>query len=447
MSRRATTSQTEALGTEPVGRLLLRICAQTTAGVGIYGFYALTNAWFVARGVNEAALAAVNLVAPLLIILGAVSSTVGAGGSALVSLALGSKRIPDAARAAGNSFAIFWIAAIAVTVLGLVFMDPLLDLLGAHGETRDYAREYATILLIGCIASTGFSSLVRAEGRIRFSTLMWVSAVLIQITLDPLFIFVFDMGVAGAAWGTVAGQAFSALLSFWFFFLQKDRAYPISVADLAIVPRVASRIIAVGAPTFLAGFGAMVLAILINNRIEASGVAVVSALAGFAVASRLQTFATMPMTGLAQGLAPVIAYNTGAGLLERVGQARKIAIGSAFGYGVAIAAVIAMLARPLAGVFVSEPTTVQMATEVIRIIALALVFSGVTPVISAYFQSTGNPRPSYLISVGTLALIKIPLVVLMGSLNLELLWWSIVVGEALSAAVALSLYWAKTRDR
>ena len=108
----------ENLGTRPIGRLLWWTCSQTTLSVGVYGIYALTNAWFVARGVGETALAAVNLVAPLLLLLGAVSTTVGVGGASLVSRSLGARRPDFAARAAGNSFAIFWATAVTVTVVG-----------------------------------------------------------------------------------------------------------------------------------------------------------------------------------------------------------------------------------------------------------------------------------------------------------------------------------------
>ena len=133
-----------ALGTEPVGRLLWRNCTQTTASVGIYGVYALTNAWFVEHGVGTTAMAAVNLVAPILLVMGAVSTTVGVGGASLVSRSLGAGDPAYAARAAGTAFVLFWATAITTTVVGLVALGPLLTVLGAVGDTRAVAREYAT---------------------------------------------------------------------------------------------------------------------------------------------------------------------------------------------------------------------------------------------------------------------------------------------------------------
>ncbi|MDX6505137.1 MAG: hypothetical protein QOE29_2262, partial [Gaiellaceae bacterium] len=178
-----------ALGTRPIGRLLWQSCSQTTLSVGIFGVYALTNAWFVAHGVSAQAMGSVNLVAPLMLILGAVSTSVGVGGASLVSRSLGAGDPASAARAAGNAFVAFWTSAIAVTIAGLLALDPLLTMLGATSDTRSAARAYAVVILGGAIFSTGFSSLVRAEGRMRFSTLLWVVPVLVQITLDPLLIF------------------------------------------------------------------------------------------------------------------------------------------------------------------------------------------------------------------------------------------------------------------
>lgn len=156
------TERPEDLATRPVGRLLLSTSTHTTMAVATYGVYALTNAWFVSRGVGPDALVAVNLVAPVLLILGALATTVGAGGASLVSRALGAGDPHRAARAAGNAFVLYWALAVLITVLGLLLLDPLLTLLGARGEARVHAHAYAVIVLAGAVTATGFSSLVRA---------------------------------------------------------------------------------------------------------------------------------------------------------------------------------------------------------------------------------------------------------------------------------------------
>ncbi|MFJ3667324.1 MATE family efflux transporter [Streptomyces sp. NPDC090106] len=433
----AVVDHTTRLGTEPVGRLLWRACTQTTAAVGVYGIYALTNAWFVGHGVGDTAMAAVNLVAPLLLLLGAVSTTVGAGGASLVSRALGAGDRQAAARAAGNSFTLFWLCAAATTVLGLAFLDPLLDLLGARGDLQASARPYAVVLLSGALVSTGFSSLVRAEGRMGYSTLLWLVPVAVQIALDPLLIFGLGMGVRGAALGTVGGQAVSAAMSLWFFFAQRQRPYRITPRDLLPHGPTLRALLGIGLPSFLAGTGVTLLAVLVNATLAATGSA--TALAAYAVCARLQTFVMMPHTGISQGLQPIVGYNSGRGLTGRALRARNLALLSSVLYGLLTAAILALLAEPLAGLFLNDPATITTAGQALPVIAIGLTVAGLGPLVAAYAQSLGRPAPAYLISIGALLLIKIPLVVALGRLGTGGVWAALAAGDLATAAVALLL--------
>jgi putative MATE family efflux protein len=431
------------LGTAPVGRLLWRSCSQTTLSVGVYGVYALTNAWFVAHGVGDMAMAAVNVAAPVLMLLGAVATTVGAGGASLVSRSLGAGDTAGAARAAGAACTVFWTAALAITVTGMAALGPLLTLLGAHGALRGLARDYATVLLAGAVVSTGFSSLVRAEGRMRYSTMLWVIPVLVQITLDPVLIFGLHLGVRGAAAGTVGGQAVSAAMSVWFFFLQKHRPYRITAADLRPHWPTLRALIGVGAPSFLTGLGATALAVLVNATLARTGN--VTALAAYAICARIQTFTSMPQTGISQGLQPVAAYNHGRSRPDRVRRARTLALRATAGYGILAAAAAALAAGPVVAVFAADPAVASVAARALRVIAIAVAVAGITPLASSYFQSLGRPGPSYLLSAGTLLLLKIPLVAVLGHTRPAGMWAALAIGELASAAAALIML--SLRDR
>lgn len=426
-----------ALATQPVGRLLWHNCAQNTASVGIYGVYALTNAWFVEHGVGTTAMAAVNLVTPILLIMGAVSTTVGVGGASLVSRALGAGDPASAARAAGTAFVLFWATAITVTVAGLAALGPLLTLLGAAGDARPVAGEYATIIVAGAIVSTGFSSLVRAEGRMRFATLLWLVPVLVQITLDPVLIFWAHWGVRGAAVGTVGGQAVSAGMSVWFFFLQRDRPYRVGRADLRPNLATVRALLDVGAPSFLSGFGATLLAVLVNTTLARTGGAGV--LAAYAVCARIQTFVQMPHLGISQGLQPVVGYNTGAGRPDRVARVRTLALRATLAYGVATSVALFLLTGPVIAVFVTSPGVAATARQAVRIMAAGFAVAGVTPLVSAYYQSLGRPRSSYVLSIGTLLAVKAPLVFILGRLGTVGIWISLPAGELVAAAIALAV--------
>lgn len=199
------TPRTRSFGTEPVARLLWHACTQTTMSVGVYGIYALTNAWFIARGVGAVAFAAVNLVAPLLLLLGAVATTVGVGGASLVSRSLGLGDLDQAARAAGNAFIAFWATAIGVAVVGVVLLDPLLAMAdpltglftddpAVHAQATDALRVLAVGYPFAGIAPL-VSARLQAAGQPRYS--YWLSAGTIPAVRAPLLLAFSRLGTTG----------------------------------------------------------------------------------------------------------------------------------------------------------------------------------------------------------------------------------------------------------
>ncbi|RRS01340.1 MATE family efflux transporter [Glycomyces terrestris] len=425
----------DALATAPVGRLLWRGTAQATMSVGVYGIYALTNAAFVAHGVGPTAMGAVNLVAPVLLVLGALATTVGAGGASLVSRALGAGDTTAAARAAGSAFLVFWTGAAAIAAAGLACLEPLLTVLGAEGELRGYAREYAVVILASTVVGTGFSSLVRAEGRLRYATMLWVAPVLVQITLDPILISGFDLGVRGAALGTVGGQAVSAAMSLWFFFARRDRPYRIRAVHLRPHGPSLRALLALGSPSMLAGLGATALALLVNNLLAGLGAA--AAVTAYAAAARVQTFATMPQQGISMGMQPIVGFNTGRGRPDRVRRARTLALRTTLAYSAAAAALTAALAGPITTALLGGPD--PQAATALRLIAIGIAASGVPLLVSAYFQAVGAPLPSYVISIGTLIALKIPAVLALSPLGPAGVWTGLALGDLAAAATALAL--------
>jgi len=429
------TPRTRSFGTEPVARLLWHACTQTTMSVGVYGIYALTNAWFIARGVGAVAFAAVNLVAPLLLLLGAVATTVGVGGASLVSRSLGLGDLDQAARAAGNAFIAFWATAIGVAVVGVVLLDPLLALLGATPQTRGYAHDYGLIVLAGSVTATGFSSLVRAEGRLRFSTLLWVVPVLVHIALDPLLIFGLHLGVRGAALGTVGGQAVSMAMSVWYFFVQRHRPYRITLAHLRPHGPTLRALVSVGAPTILGGIGLTMVTALANNLLVTVGGTL--ALSAFALCARIGTFVTMPQIGIAQGLQPIVGYNTGRGLTGRVERATTLTLRATVIYGAGVCVALLALADPLTGLFTDDPAVHAQATDALRVLAIGYPFAGIAPLVSARLQAAGQPRYSYWLSAGTIPAVRAPLLLAFSRLGTTGLWISFPTAEFATALLAI----------
>jgi putative MATE family efflux protein len=423
------------LGNQPIGRLLWNSAAQATISVSTSSIYALTNALFVSRGVGAIAFAAVNTVAPVLLVLGAVATAVGIGGASLVSRSLGAGDTRRAARAAGSAFTAYWATAVIISVLGLLLLDPLLDVLGANGETRGYAHQYAQVILAGAVTATGFSSLVRAEGRMRFSTMLWMAPITCQIVLDPLLILGCGLGVRGAALGTVGGQAVSTGMSLWFFFGQRNRPYRITRDDLHPHWPTARSLVSLGAPSFLAGFGASLVFALADNLLAALGGPVI--LSAYAICSRISTLALMPQTGISQGMQPLVGYNAGHALAARVNRTRTLALCATVAYGTAACLALLAAAGPLTSLFTNDPAVRSAAAHALRILALSYPLAGVTTLVSAYFQTLGRARPSYVISIGSIVAIRVPLLLMFSLFGTLGLWISFPVAEIATAAASM----------
>ena len=184
---------------------------------------------------------------------------------------------------------------------------------------------------------------------------------------------------------------------------------------------------------------------LVNTTLAVAGAAVIAA---YAVCARVQTFVSMPQIGITQGAQPIISFNAGRRQFARVRRTRTLALSATVVYGAAAAGVVALAAHPIAAAFLASPDDIAFTVDALRIIAAGFVFAGVAPLVSAYFQALGSPAPSYLISVGTLLLLKVPLVLLLGTLGPVGIWVALPVGEASAAAAALViLWWRLARER
>src|SRR5689334_5736634 len=168
-------SRVERLGTEPIGKLLLlELSSQTTLSLLVYAIYSVTDTYFLSVGVNSLAAAGASIISPVLLALGGVATTVGAGGASVVSRALGEANTEKASKTVANTFLIFWAVAIAITMFGALFIQPLVSMLGATERVAPYAIEYGRIIFLGALTSTGYSAIVRADGNVGYSTAMWM---------------------------------------------------------------------------------------------------------------------------------------------------------------------------------------------------------------------------------------------------------------------------------
>jgi putative MATE family efflux protein len=432
-------NKVERLGTEKIGKLLLEMSSQTTLALLAYAIYSVTDTYFLSVGINSLAAAGSSIISPVLIALGGVATTVGAGGASVVSRALGANNHEKASRTVANTFLIFWTVAIAISIFGTIFIKPIVNLFGATESVAPYAIAYGRIIFLGAIFSTGFSTLVRADGNVRYSTTMWLVPVFANTFLCWLFIMVLHMGVGGAALATViGGQMLSSGMSMYFFFLRKNRSYNIKLSYFKPDWPTIGEVVLIGFPSFIKSLSSSLVVIITNNLLKTIGGD--SALGIFAIVGRLFSALNTPQTGIVQGMQPLLGYNFGKQYFERVRKTIAYSLAASAVYGLLICALCLLIPGAMIGLLSKEPKIISEGQAALRLLALACPLGGISVMVAAYFQSVGRAREAFFITLGGILLVKLPVLLLAARLfSLNGIWASEAVSEIILCVVALGL--------
>jgi putative MATE family efflux protein len=432
----STPSRVKRLGTEKIGKLLLEMSSQTTLSLLVYAIYSITDTYFLSVGINSLAAAGASIISPVLLGLGAVATTVGAGGASVVSRALGEQDVERASRTVANTFLIFWAAAIAITLVGAAFIESIVELLGATDTIAPYAIAYGRIIFLGAITSTGFSTIIRADGNARFSTAIWVIPVTANLVLCWLFIMVLRIGAAGAALATVAGQAISAGMSIYFFFFRTNRSYRIRASYFKPDWPLIGEVLMIGFPSLIKNFSASLVVIITNNLLKQIGGD--SALGVFAIVNRLYSALNMPQTGIVQGMQPLVGYNFGQKQFERVRNAVRLSLGATVVYGSLVCGLCLLIPGLLLGLLSKESAIIGEGSTALRLLALSYPLVGISMVTAASFQSVGRAKEALLLTLGSIILVKLPVLLLAARLfSLTGIWAAEASSELLLCIVSI----------
>lgn len=427
------------LGRDKISRLMWNMCLQTTSAILLYSAYSLMDTYFVARGVGELAAGAVSVVSPILLLLGAVSTTVGTGAASIVSRALGRKDKDTAAYAVGNAMIIFWAFALINTVTGLIFLNPLLKLLGCTPGMMEYARNYAILIIIGSITSTGFSAVVRAEGATRYSLYMWGIPVCVNLILNPIFIFIFKWGTAGAALGTVLSQISAVVMYLYFFFGKKRSSYNIRLFHFRIKRSVAKEILLVGLPSLILNISITISTIVMNNLLKYFGGDIL--ISAYGIVAKIAALFTMPQTGIVQGMQPIIGYNYGIKSFDRVKEAKNKAIFASISYGCVVFLFILLCKDMIVHLFISDKDMKALAVKILFIVMITLPIKGIPTIIASFYQSVGISKWSILIPVVNILIIEIP-ILLFGAIvgSIHGLFIAFIVKDVLALLFSFTVF-------
>lgn len=420
------------LGEAPVISLLVEYAGPAILATAGYSVYSTVNALYITWGIGPEAAGGIGLVSPVLYLLSALSTTVGGGGAALVSWALGRKDREGAARWAAGAFLAYWGCSALVALLGTIFLDPLLAALGATPGLLPFARDYGQIMILGSVTATGFSAIIRAEGAARYAMAIWLVPIAVNVVLDPVLILLLHLGVRGAALSTVACQTVSLAMSLHFFFLSGRSALGIRARHFAGALCPVREVLTRGFPSFAAIAGQSLALALQNNALHGPGGG--EAISVLAIVGRINVFFIIPTTGLVQAFQPVAAYSLGQG---RPGRFRAALRGSALALTAwmgLVSLVVWVLAEPILGIFTADPALVALGARALRLSSLAWPLAVAHQLLTASFQAGGRTGQGIIVTLLGSAVFLAPVLALASGFGLLDLVW---LAPALSYGLAL----------
>jgi putative MATE family efflux protein len=415
------------LGTESVGKLLLRFSIPAISGMLVNALYNIVDRVFVGRGVNELALAGLSLVLPLMTISMAFAMLFGVGAANLISMRLGQGKRQEAENALNHCFWLSLVAGVVLMALQFCFLDGILSLLGAQegSVALDYARSYYRIILYGqafMMVGFGFSHCTRAQGFPMITMISMFIGAGLNMILDPIFIFVLKWGVQGAAWATIISQLISAV---WLIAFSFGRKAVIRLNFRTFKPslRIVFQIMAFGSAQFLLQFIMSGVQLLYNTSMGwygAEGLGVANggdiALSGLNIAGSVLMLILMPVFGINQGAQPILGYNYGAKKFDRV---IKAYIGAVAGATI-ICTIGFIIAQTMPHFLVhlfapnGSPALLAFAPLALRIQTICLPLVGFQVVSSNIYVVTGRPKISIFLTMLRQFIALIPCMLIFG---------------------------------
>ena len=434
-------SRSEAMGTDPIWRLLFRFSGPAIISMTVASTYNLVDAVFVGR-LGSDALAAMSVTFPLLLSFIALASGTGVGATSLISRSLGAGDKKKANRAACVAITLCLIISAFIALVCLPNIKPILTLLGAKGTVLTLAEDYVSVL-IKCIIFSCMSmvlgNIIRAEGNPLFSSSVMVCSSITNIILDPVFIFgigpVPALGISGAAVATVIAQALSTFI-YLGYLLSSRAGYEFKIANFIPHPKIVFEIYRIGVASIVRS-GVQFVVMGAVNRIAASHGVITLALIGVLI--RMGRFVQMPAIGIGQGLLPLIGYNFGAGKRKRITELILKAALSGIMWSGSCWVIIMLFPRQVLSVFNSDPIFLTEGVHGVRIYFICIFILGIQMIPGFFFQGIGKGLPATILSASRHFIFLLPSVLMLpGILGVTGLWMAFPIADVMTFIVGLT---------
>ena len=431
---------TLALGTEPVGKLLVQYATPAIVAMMASSLYNTVDSIFIGQGVGAMAISGLAITFPFMNLSAAFGAAIGVGASTTLSVRLGQRDYKTAQQILGNTVVLNTVIGILFGAVCLLFLHPILRFFGATDNTLPYASEYMTVILLGNVITHqyfGLNALLRAASKPRMAMYATIFTVMLNTALDPLFIYVFDMGIRGAAVATILAQT-TALLWQLRIFSDKREMLHFQKGCYKLRLDIVKNILAIGMSPFSMNACSCIVVILINTALVRHGGDM--AVGAYGIANRIGFLFFMVIMGINQGMQPIVGYNYGALKLDRVMRALKLAC---------IAATLVMSAGwlvgelvpyPCARLFTSDEGLLAISVDAIRINMICFPLIGFQAVTTNFFQSIGKAKVSMFLSLSRQMIFLLPLLILLPPMmGVDGVWWSLPASDTISFFVTLAI--------
>lgn len=436
--------RTKQMAEEAVGKLVFMFSLPAIVGMVVNAIYNIVDRIFVGRGVGTLALSGIAVSLPINLLIMAFGMLIGVGATALISIRLGQNKKEEAELIVGTAFVTLIVISLVISLLIAASMENLLVLLGASNEVLPYAKEFVSVIILGIpVMSIGFgmNNFIRAEGNPKTAMISMLIGAGLNIILNPLYIFVLNLGVAGSALATVCSQTVVAawVLS---YFIGKRSMLKLRLKNMRLKLVILKDIVAIGLSPFFTQLVASLIIVLFNNRLAVYGGDM--AIAAFGVINAVVLVILMPVFGVAQGVQPIIGFNYGARNFERVKQALKYAVFVATFVCTAGFLIAEIFPRPLLHLFSENNLTfTELGVQGLRIFLGLLPVVGAQIMASQYFQATGRAKQALFLSMSRQVVFLIPLLFILPSFfGLTGVWAAAPVSDLASFVLSMSfLFW------
>ncbi len=400
----------EKLGTDKMLPLVFKMALPAVAAQIANLLYNIVDRIFIGHipGIGTDALAGVGVTASVIILISAFSAIVSGGGAPLAAIALGQGDRERAERILGNGFVLLVIFTIFTSLVTYLFMKPILLLTGASEATLGYGTEYLSIYLLGTIfvqISTGLNTFINIQGRPGIAMCSILIGAVINIILDPIFIYMLDMGVRGAAIATVISQACSAGWVLRFLF-SREASLNLAHRYMRLDMRTIGAILGLGISPFIMASTESLVGFVLNGSLKQFGDIYVSALT---ILQSAMQFGSVPITGFAQGFVPIISYNFGHGNTDRVKECYKIALVTMFSFNAVVMLTMISFPEAAASMFTSDQELIDTVSQMMPVFLSGMTIFGLQRACQNTFIALGQAKVSLFIALLRKVILLVPL--------------------------------------